>query len=273
MPFFEHRGFRQYYEVRGEGPELVWAHGLYMSAAKDETFFGFLDDLSRHYKLLLFDARGHGRSSHTTDPADYTFDGLATDLLELLDHVGFSRCLFIGGSMGSITVLTLALLAPERVRAVVLFQPTCIGDDIPKVGRVARTLVKVIEREGLQSAAELVMGMGPWAKMAKVEPERVADLKASFAQQEVAAVKAASVGITLPPGYDRERLTQLKTLACPVLLIADPDDPAHPVTSAEQLHAVLPDSELVVAPTSFHFFRHRDELLFRLRQFLAVAPE
>lgn len=273
MPYFEHRGFRQYFEVEGSGPPLVWAHGLYMSADKDDAFFGLFPELRKHFTLLTFDARGHGRSGFTTDPQDYRFDQLATDLLELMTHVGFGRALMMGGSMGAMTSLTCALQAPERVRALSLLQPTCVGTDINSVGRVARTLLKVIERQGILAAADLMTSIGPWEEMSRREPERVHALRDSFATQSVEAIRACSQGVTGTPFFDVARLETLRGLHIPVLMFADLSDPSHPLNSALQLEAVLPQVRLLKAPENFYYFSHCDELLREVLEFFAQAPE
>ena len=272
MPYFEHRGFRHYFELEGQGPPLVWAHGLYMSSAKDDAFFGLFPALRKRFRLLTFDARGHGQSSHTTDPEDYRFDALATDLMELLDHVEFTRALFMGGSMGAMTSLACASQAPERVRALFMLQPTCVGEDVNSVGRVARTLLKVIDRQGIEAAASLMTSVGPWEQMSQREPERVAALRRSFASQSVEAIRACSAGVTMRPGFDAVRLEQLRQLNIPVMMLADLSDPSHPLSSALQLEAVLPDATLVRAPENFYFFSHCDELLARALAFFDAAP-
>lgn len=281
MSFLHHRGFEQHYTLRGEGPPLVWAHGLYMSAEKDEAFFGFFEALAATHRLLTFDARGHGHSSAAGPPADYTFDALATDLDGLIERVGLRRSptsheplslALVGGSMGSMTALTYALHHPERVRCLVLFQPTCVGEDVQSVGRIARVLLRTIDRQGMAKAAELFVSLGPWAELARHDPERVAQLRASFEQQNVEGIRAASEGVTHRPGFNSERLEQLRALQLPVLLIADPGDPSHPLHSAQQLAEVLPQARLLVAPENFYFFAHRDVLRDHILSFLAAFP-
>ncbi|MFM7201915.1 MAG: alpha/beta fold hydrolase [Myxococcota bacterium] len=282
MPFLHHRGFEQHHTLRGQGSPLVWAHGLYMSADKDEAFFGFFDALAAQHRLLTFDARGHGRSSATSSAHDYTFDALAADLDGLIEAVelrqssdgaGIQQPLaLVGGSMGGMTALTYAFHHPERVRRLVLFQPTCVGDDVVSVGRIARMLLRTIERQGMRKAAELFVSLGPWAELARHEPERVAQLQASFEQQNIEGIRAASEGVTTRDGFNPERLEQLRSLQLPVLLIADPSDPSHPLHSAEQLAAVLPQARLVVAPHNFYYFEHRTLLLDHILSFLASVP-
>lgn len=271
MPTHSRRGFTQHYDLSGSGPELVWCHGLYMSSAKDEAFFGFLPELSSGHRFLTFDARGHGRSDGAGGPEAYTLDALAQDLEALLEEVGFTQPILVGGSMGSITALTYAALHPDRVKGLVLIQPTVIGADVKGVSRVSRTLSRVIERDGLEAASHLLVSMPAWAELARICPDRVEGLRQGVAAQNPESIRNASLGVVSPGGWDEQRLETLRTLDIPVLIIADPGDPSHPRSSAEQLFARLPRAELVMAPWTFYYFQHTEALLAHIQRFIQTV--
>jgi pimeloyl-ACP methyl ester carboxylesterase len=61
MPFADHQGIRIYFEVVGEGPPMVLAHGL----GGNTTFwrgYGYVEPLKDKFRVILFEARGHGKS-------------------------------------------------------------------------------------------------------------------------------------------------------------------------------------------------------------------
>ena len=74
----------------------------------------------RRMRVIGLDQRGHGESAKLHDPADYTRDSLARDVLALMDHLGVARCDLFGYSMGTRTALQAAILAPERFSNLIL---------------------------------------------------------------------------------------------------------------------------------------------------------
>jgi 3-oxoadipate enol-lactonase len=74
--------------------------------------------LSRHYRVIRYDQRGHGKSGAPKGP--YTVDQLGRDVLAILDHLEIRKSHFLGLSMGGTTGMWLACNAPERFNKVVL---------------------------------------------------------------------------------------------------------------------------------------------------------
>ena len=75
-------------------------------------------ELSKHFRVLRYDTRGHGKSS--IPDGEYRFEHLAGDVAELLDSLGITRAHFCGLSMGGPTGIALALAHPERVDSLIL---------------------------------------------------------------------------------------------------------------------------------------------------------
>lgn len=74
----------------------------------------------RRFRVIALDQRGHGQSAKPHDPAAYTRERLARDVIELIDHLGINRVDLFGYSMGARTALSAALLAPERFSNLIL---------------------------------------------------------------------------------------------------------------------------------------------------------
>src|SRR5438876_1820754 len=106
---------RLYYEVSGEGPLLVFAHGL---GGNHLSWWQQVPHFRDRYTCVTFAHRGFAPSSALRDgpdPADY-----AGDLAALVDHLGASDVRIVAQSMGGWTALEYALAQPDRVRALVL---------------------------------------------------------------------------------------------------------------------------------------------------------
>ena len=104
-----------YYEQHGSGDPLLLVMGL----AADSTAWMFqVPDFARHYRTIVFDNRGVGRSSKPSGP--YSIHQMADDAAGLLDALDIGRAHVVGVSMGGMIAQELALRHPRRVRGLVL---------------------------------------------------------------------------------------------------------------------------------------------------------
>jgi pimeloyl-ACP methyl ester carboxylesterase len=110
------------------GPPVVLIHG-YTDNARD--WVPMLPYLSKHYRLILVDIRGHGQSSKPE--CCYSRLDFAYDIKLLLDGLGVRKADIVGHSLGSIIAQTFAEYWPERTAHVVLISSTGgFPPDLPK---------------------------------------------------------------------------------------------------------------------------------------------
>ncbi|MEN8225614.1 MAG: alpha/beta hydrolase [Bacteroidota bacterium] len=103
-----------YYEIHGSGPPLLLIAGM-SSDSKSWQFI--LKDLSQHFRLIIFDNRGCGR---TTSEGKFSLQDLAGDAISLIDHLGYGKVDVLGHSMGGMIAQELVLAHPDRVNKLVL---------------------------------------------------------------------------------------------------------------------------------------------------------
>ena len=109
-------------ESAGDGPPIVLVHGL--SATRRNVVQGSRALLKRGYRLIAYDARGHGASS---PGPSYEYPELVADLEAVLAQLGLERAALVGSSMGAATTMAFALEHPERVPALVQVTPAYTG--------------------------------------------------------------------------------------------------------------------------------------------------
>ena len=108
-----------FYRIHGDGLPLLLLHGYLGSSAMWDPY---LDELAQHFRLIIPDLRGHGRS---TNPAsEFTHRQAALDIYALLDSLGIECTRAVGASTGGMTLLHMATQQPQRIEAMVLFGTT-----------------------------------------------------------------------------------------------------------------------------------------------------
>jgi pimeloyl-ACP methyl ester carboxylesterase len=119
LPFITNDGVRIHYRVDGDGEPLLLYHGLTGSGQRWRDT-GYVAGLRDRYRLILIDARGHGRSDKPHDIAAYGRRKQAADVIAVLDNLGIETTNFWGHSLGGDIALTLGRHHPDRVRALIV---------------------------------------------------------------------------------------------------------------------------------------------------------
>ncbi len=130
-------GLNIYYEIHGSGEPLLLLHGgLSHGNAWHEQVAAF----APHYKLILMDSRGHGRSELGTEQISYT--KMTDDVLALLDLLHIERTHLLGWSDGAIIGLHMAIRAPQRLGKLIAFganyQPSGVREEIGENKRFSK---------------------------------------------------------------------------------------------------------------------------------------
>ncbi|MGB5952437.1 MAG: alpha/beta hydrolase [Ornithinimicrobium sp.] len=240
MPTLSTRHARLSYDITGEGPLAVQLHGLTSSRARDALLGLDLCRCLRSCRVLRYDARGHGHSTGRRISSDYGWPALAADVLALLDHEAPGQLAHgVGQSMGSATLLHAAIAAPDRFSTLVLgIPPTAWSSRAPQ--RTAyRHSADLIERSGLDQFMDRAHRAPRPPAVCPDAPVTAPDVAPSL----LPTVFRGAADTDLPSPED------ICTIAAPTLLLSWVNDPAHPESSAQHLHELLPNSHLVVART------------------------
>jgi pimeloyl-ACP methyl ester carboxylesterase len=218
-------GIEMYYEIIGEGEPLILLHGWSQSG---ETWSGVADDLAKHFQVIIPDLRGHGATDNPSGEY-FTMKQLALDVYALLDHLEINTTNAMGISMGSVTLLHMATLQPDRIDSMVL-----IGGNgyIPSDGReIARSMdpnnipenqmrqFRKIHKHGDQQIIALMQ----WSKTAADDYESTA----------------------FTPPY-------LSTIRANTLIVHGERDRRIPISIALEMYEAIPNSFLWIVPNGGH---------------------
>ena len=231
-------------EEAGAGPAIVLVHGL--SATRRNVLQGSRHLLRRGYRLIAYDARGHGASSPAPDPSRYEYEDLVGDLGFVLDSFELESPVLVGASMGAATVMTFALGHPERVPALVQIIPAYNG----------RSRTASIDHgtwEKLAAALESG-GVDEFVQIAEPDslPDRWREIAREASRQRMErhrhpAAVAAALRV-VPRSTAFEGLEALEAFEAPTLVVGSRDeaDAIHPLEVARAYAERLPNSEFVV---------------------------
>lgn len=245
----EIRGLEFNVQIKGEGTTFLWGHGLSASIEAEDYLDWFQwGDFPRTLRLVRYDARGHGKSQLSKKPEDYHWENLGRDMVAIADALGAESFIAGGDSMGCATAIYAALLVPERVKALVLVIPPTAWETRAAQGKLWNRFALIGLLLGGSGMANM-MGknidrmLPGW--MIENEPEKFEGVAKGMAAQKRAAlwnIFRGAGSTNLPP---REELKPLEGI--PTQILAWTGDPTHPVSSAEELHRLIPGSELFIA--------------------------
>jgi pimeloyl-ACP methyl ester carboxylesterase len=256
------RGCELAYELSGEGPDVIWGHGLTSSMASEDAR-GWIDwdRIRTTRRVLRYDARGHGESASTADPDDYSWANLARDQLALADALGVGRYVAAGASMGCATALHAAAQAPDRIEALILVvPPTAWATRAAQVGTY-RAMADLIEAG---DHATLLRGAS-----ANPPPDPLVDdpaLQTEFAELLVNTDPVRLGRVFRGAGTaDLPDPTQVAAIDIPTLILGWTGDAGHPVQTAARLQELIPNAELALATTPAGVAAWTDRMMAFLR--------
>lgn len=214
MPFADLPNARIHYALSGDpsSPVLILSNSL----GADYTMWDAQAPiLEKHFYLLRYDMRGHGKSSAPLPP--YSVSQLTSDILSLADSLKFDRFHFCGLSVGGMTGMTIALTAPERLNKLVLCNTA------PKIGTQEswNTRIDTVRQLGMKEIARLLPARWFTPAFQASAPETIAKI--------LQVVEALN-----PQGYiggcsavrDFDFRNEVARIRVPSLVIAGTHDPA-----------------------------------------------
>jgi 3-oxoadipate enol-lactonase len=136
MPSALVNGIDLYHESHGDGPPVVFAHGV---GGNHLSWWQQVPALRERYRCVIFDHRGFGRSPDAPGGPGQT--AFVEDLRGLLDHLGIERASLVAQSMGGRTAFGFALAYPERVTALVMAD-TILGIPSRAIAKRRQELVR-----------------------------------------------------------------------------------------------------------------------------------
>ncbi len=266
--FAEINGSELRYRLYGgaDAPLAVIGHGILSSLEQFSDQSAALDLLAERYRILLFDARGHGQSEGPRDADGYSWRVLGEDMLALAALAGEERPILGGASMSAAGALWAGLEYPHTPRALVLIIPPPLGpralqsEDERAALRTLSTLAGAVESFGLTDTMQLARSLPGFG--AAVAGEDRGDWLLSQNPRTIAPIIRGLFGA---PAHDPSAYAAVRA---PAIVFAHEGDPLHPIRSAWLLAERLPECRLHIGPEPNYWRDHPQELARELLAFL-----
>lgn len=251
------------YEEIGEGETLVFLHGFCGSRSYWEKV---APQLSRNYRVILIDLRGHGESSSGTNP--FTIDDLAKDIKEVFEVLELGQVYLFGHSLGGYITLSVMEHFPEKLKGFGLIHSTAFPDtEEGKIGRMKAA--EGIERDGIQPFID-----GLIAKL--FSDENLINLKEDLE-------KAKQIGYSTNPETAKQTLLAMKgrpdrnivleRSPIPVLLIAGTHDKIISVDKTFSVEGHHIQTKVLNKSGHMSMYEQPDELIQTIREFLEIQKK
>jgi len=206
-------GITIYYEEYGKGEPLLLLHG---NSESIQSFKSQIPEFAKQSRVIAVDTRGQGKS--TEDGRMYTYDLFAEDMNALLDHLKIDSANIVGWSDGGNTGLIMAMKYPSKVKSLVTMGANVFIDK------------SVVEK---------------W--VFKELNKQLKELKDDTVQHSRNRVRLINLLLTEP----RHRFEELKTISCPVLVVAGEKDVIKE-EHTKNIAANIPRSTLLIVPAATH---------------------
>jgi pimeloyl-ACP methyl ester carboxylesterase len=223
MTYAPVNGLQLYYEIRGHGKPLVLLHGGVQTI--DLTFGPLLEPLAAGRQVIAVELQGHGHTADTGRPM--TIEGLAGDVVALLDHLGIAQADLLGFSLGGLVACAVAVGSPGRVGRLIVAS----ADPHRPPGRESAP----IDEDRLPTQADFLAMRDAYLAVAP-DP----------AHFDEAAARTSAMVHEFPGWTD-----ELRSLRVPTLLIFGDRD-FSPLADVVELFELLPDAQLAVLPATTH---------------------
>ena len=262
----------------GSGPAVIMLHGGGPGASGLSNYARNIDALAPHFRVIVPDMPGYGRSAKGVDHDD-PFGYLAGMMRGLIDEFGIDTAHLIGNSYGGAAALRLALDTPHRVGKLVLMGPGGIGT------------TRGLPTAGLKRLLSYYGGDGPSRdKLATfirtylvydgtAVPDDLIDLRY---QASIDLEVIADPPLRRPSGptalrtlwrMDLTRDSRLKSLRTPTLVLWGRDDKVNRPAGGPMLLNLLPNAELVMTSHTGHWMQWERAELFNQLVIEFLSPD
>ena len=246
MPKVTLNGLKLFYEIEGDGAPVVLIPGF---AAGRWIWFKQTADLSRNFRVIIFDPRGVSASDKPEGPQTITL--LADDIAHLLETIGIASAHIVGASFGGFVAQEFALKYPAMTRKLVLCCTSFGGPN--HVVPAPETLQAMASTKGLNSEERmrenLLLAFTPeYVRTQKLEVDLIVHMRVTNEVPEHVYMSQLQAAMS----FNAE--SRLEGIKSPTLVLSGDADVIVPVQNSINLAAKIPGARLQIVEGGSHTF-------------------
>jgi 3-oxoadipate enol-lactonase len=190
---------------------------------------------TRHFRLLRYDRRGHGKSS--VPKGSYSMERLGRDVLAVLDALGIAKINWCGLSMGGMVGQWLGANAANRIDKLILSNTACYYPD----KTVWDGRIKTVREKGLGAIVDGTMERWFTKEFRDRAPQAIANMREMFLATKTEGYIGCGEGIR-----DMDHRPLLAKIAAPTLVIAGRHDMGTPLEGNEYIKQHIPGAKIAI---------------------------
>jgi pimeloyl-ACP methyl ester carboxylesterase len=246
MPIARNGVVELYYESTGSGPAILLISGQAMTL---DAWWRTVPELSGSFRVLTFDNRDVGRSSHW--PWPYVVAQMADDAVAVLNAAGVERAHVYGLSLGGMVAQELALRYPGRVRALVLGATTAGG---PEAMLARSEPLTFFVRVGAMAPEEAEWAAVPYNYGLRTRREHGERIAEDIAKRVENQTDTLAYLHQVAAAASHNTVGRLESIHVPTLVMHGEEDMVMPPYNGEILARAIPDAELKLWPGAGHLY-------------------
>ena len=237
--FAEIDGNTMHYDSYGEGPPVVFVHGL---GGCSNVWHGVMQAMQQHHHCVAMDLRGHGRSQGR---GKFSIEGWARDVQKLIHHLELPAVTLVGHSLGTLVAQHLAQSSPDTCDQLVLVG--AISYFQPPTADAYRERADLVESDGLDALVDAWLEGAVSPQSHAVHAGAIGLLREMFLRNDPQSYAKSCRALAKAPKIRRDEIGQ------PTLIVTGAHDRSTPLAMAEELKSSIPVSRVKVLPDVGHW--------------------
>ena len=234
MPIAQSNNCPIYYEVEGpeNKPVLMFCNSLGTTL---HMWDGQMREVTKHFRVLRYDRRGHGKSGVPAGP--YTMEMLGRDALAVLDAAKIEKANWCGLSMGGMVGMWLGANAPQRVNKLILSNTSAYFEN----KQIWNDRIKTVQEKGLQAIVGGTLERWFTKGFREREPQKVKAIADMFLATKLEGYIGCGQAVR-----DMDHREVIKSIRAPTMVIAGKQDAGTTPEMGEYIHKNVPGSSITL---------------------------